>query len=154
MNWIFAEATILRGCHLSEDNLKAFLELSRQALFEYDFDTLSDCFVLPLVVYSPAGVLVVKDQDHFREVSGAYRAALAEHPIAHGRCDILEREPMRNRRTRVTAHWTEMDSKHTPLVTSTIRYFLLMPKPDFWMIEMLEYLEIPIPIETAERIIH
>jgi len=130
------------------------LQETRQAFFDGDLEVLAKYFVWPLVVYSPAGVLVVKDQDQFQIVSGQFREALAEHPITHGTCVILKRDPMRNRRTRVTAHWTELDAEDTPLVTSTIRYFLLMPKPHFWMIEMLEYLEIPIPIEIAERIVH
>ena len=139
---------------MSTDNLISFLEETRKALFENDFEALSKYIIMPLVVYSPAGVLVVKDLEHFLAVSSSYREALAVHAITHGKCTILERDPMRNRRTRVTAHWTELDAEDTPLVTSTIRYFIWMPKPDRWMIEMLEYLEIPIPIEAVERIIH
>ena len=139
---------------MTTDNLKSFLEKTRQALFDSDFDALAQNCVMPLVVYSPAGVLVIKDRDHFLAVSSAYRAALADHPITQGKCDIISLDPMRNRRTRVTAHWTEMDANSTPLVSSKIRYFLLMPRPELWMIEMLEYLEMPIPLETAERIIH
>ena len=139
---------------MSADSLQSFLERTRQALFDNDFDALAQYCIMPLVVYSPAGVLVIKDRDHFLAVSSAYRAALAAHPITQAKCVIINRDPMRNRRTRVTAHWTEMDAKSTPLVSSTIRYFLLKPEPGHWMIEMLEYLEMPIPIETAERIIH
>ncbi|MGI9395187.1 MAG: hypothetical protein ACR2OY_11120 [Boseongicola sp.] len=139
---------------MTTDNLKPFLHETREALFDGDLDALAQNCVLPLVVYSPAGVLVIKDREHFLAVSEAYRQALAEHPITQGSCVIVSLDPMRNRRTRVTAHWTDMDSNNTPLVSSTIRYFLLMPSPNVWKIEMLEYLEIPIPIETAERIIH
>ncbi len=139
---------------LTEDNLKMFLEQTRQAFFDGDLEALAKYFVWPLVVYSPAGVLVVKDQEQFRIVSGQYLAALAEYSIVGGNCVIPNREPMRNRRTQVTAHWTELAADGSPVVTSTIRYFLLMPEEGLWRIEMLEYLEIPIPLETAERIVH
>jgi len=131
-----------------------FLGQTRQAFFNGDMEALAKYFVWPLVVYSPAGVLVVKDQDQFLIVSGQFLAALEEYAIVSGTCVILKREPMRNRRTRVTAHWTELTADGLPVVTSTIRYFLLMPEEGLWRIEMMEYLEIPIPIETAERIVH
>ena len=145
---------IRKGYFLTEDNLKAFLEQTRQAFFDGDLEALAKYFVWPLVVYSPAGVLVVKDQEQFLIVSGQYLAALVEHAIERGTCVILKREPMRNRRTRVTAHWTELTADGSPVVTSTIRYFLLMPADGLWRIEMMDYLEIPLPIETVERIIH
>ncbi|MEK6216944.1 MAG: hypothetical protein N2B03_06955 [Boseongicola sp.] len=96
----------------------------------------------------------MKDQDQFLVVSGQFLAALAEYAIESGTCVILKREPICNRRTRVTAHWTELTADGSPVVTSTIRYFLLITSDNLWRIEMMEYLEIPIPIETAERIIH
>jgi hypothetical protein len=139
---------------LTEDNISPYLEQTRQALFDGDLEALAKYFVWPLVVYSPAGVLVVKDQDQFLSVSSQYLAALTEHAIDRGTCVILNQEPMQNRRTRVTAHWTELTADGSPVVTSTIRYFLLLPEDGLWRIEMLEYLEIPIPIETVERIIH
>ncbi len=139
---------------MTEESIKPFLERTREAFFGGDLKALAEYFVWPLVVYSPVGVLVIKDQDQFVAVSGQFLAALAEYSIASGTCVILEREPMRNRRTRVTVHWTELTADGSPVATSTIRYFLLMPEEGIWRIEMMEYLEIPIPIETAERIVH
>jgi hypothetical protein len=60
---------------LAEVNLKAFLQQTRQAFFDGDLEALSKYFIWPLVVYSPAGVLVVKDQAQFLIVSGQYLAA-------------------------------------------------------------------------------
>ena len=137
-----------------DETLLQFLKGVRNALFNEDFDTLSQFCVLPLVVYSAAGVATIKDHEELKSVADRYRQVLSAYPITHGDCRIVQRDPPVNQRCRVTARWNEYSADNTLQTSSLVRYFLIEIKPGDWLIEMLEYLEMAVSIEDAERILH
>ncbi|MEO9823786.1 MAG: hypothetical protein ABJF50_05115 [Paracoccaceae bacterium] len=137
-----------------DDTLMQFLKGVRNALFTEDFDTLSQFCVVPLVVYSAAGVVTIKDREELKSMADQYRQLLSAYPITHGDCRVVQRDQSVNHRFRVTARWNEYSEDNTLQTSSLVRYFLIETAPDTWLIEMLEYLEMAVSIEDAERIIH
>ena len=131
-----------------------FLKGVRNALFTEDFDTLSQFCVVPLVVYSAAGVVTIKDRDELKCMADRYRQLLSAYPITHGDCRIVQRDQPVNQRCRVTARWDEFSEDNTLQTSSLVRYFLIETAPDVWLIEMLEYLEMAVSLEDVQRIIH
>ena len=137
-----------------DDALKKFLKTVRNALFNEDFETLTHHCVVPLVVYSAAGVVTIKDREELTRLAIRFRKALSAFPITHGMCQIVQRGPVVNNRFHVTARWDEFGEDEALLTSSLVRYFLIVSSPDVWMIEMLEYLEMPVSLEDAEHILH
>lgn len=109
---------------------------------------------MPLVVYSAAGVVTLKDRDALATLADRYRQVFVNLPITHGECRIVQHDATVNQRLRVTARWDEFGADNAPLTSSLVRYFLIEKGPNVWLIEMLEYLEMAVSIEDAERIIH
>ncbi|NNE87843.1 MAG: hypothetical protein HKN27_07180 [Silicimonas sp.] len=136
------------------DPLKNFLKEVRDAFFVEDYDALSRHCALPLVVYSAAGVVAIKDHDEIKLFADRYHQILSAFPITRSECRIVQRDPAVNQRMRVTARWDEFGEDNTPLTSSLVRYFLYEKEPNVWLIEMLEYLEMAVSMEDAERIIH
>ncbi len=137
-----------------DEPLKEFLRSVRNAFFNGDFETLSCFCAMPLVVYSSAGVVTLKDREALAGLADRYRQILSSFPISHGACRIVQHDPVVNRRLRVTARWDEFAKDNTPLTSSLVRYFLIETGQSEWQIEMLEYLEMAVSIEDAQRIIH
>lgn len=109
---------------------------------------------MPLVVYSAAGVVTLKDNEALTRIANRYREVLNSFPITHGECRIVQHDHTINHRLRVTARWDEFGADNTPLTSSLVRYFLVEKGPNEWLIEMLEYIEMAVSLEDAERIIH
>jgi hypothetical protein len=143
-----------QGIIVLDDPLKCFLQEVRDAFFKEDYHALSRHCAVPLVVYSTAGVVAIKDHEEIRLLANRYRQLLSAFPITHGVCRIVQRDPTVNQRLRVTARWDEFSADNTPQTSSLVRYFLYEKSPGVWLIEMLEYLEMAVTVEDAERIIH
>lgn len=137
-----------------DEPLTEFLRSVRFAFFEEDFETLSRFCAMPLVVYSSAGVVTIKDKDALSDLAHRYRQVFSTYPISHGACRIVQHDPVVNRRLRVTARWDEFAADNTPLTSSLVRYFLIETGTNDWQIEMLEYLEMAVSIEDVQRILH
>jgi hypothetical protein len=144
----------MQGACVLDDPLKDFLKSVRNAFFERDFDALSRFCAKPLVVYSAAGVVTLKDRNALVALADRYRQLLASHPITHGDCRIVQHDQTVNKRLRVTARWDEFGADNAPLTSSLVRYFLVETGPNAWLIEMMEYLEMAVSLEDAERILH
>ena len=145
---------MLAGEKVSEQELKCFLLAVQEAFLALDFDVLRSKFLLPLVVYSAAGVLLIKDKAGFRDHAGRYLDALLANGVRMSDCQIVEIDALNNRRFRSTVRWTDFRSSGEPVSRSLIRYFMIEDTADVWKIEMMEYVELPISISEAERIIH
>lgn len=139
---------------VSETELKEFLLEVQKMFLDHDIEALQTRFVLPLVVYSAAGVLVLKDADGFLDHAERYLQALLAQDVAMSECVIKDIDPLNNRRFRTTVRWTDMRESGQPVTRSLVRYFLIAESDGCWKIEMLEFLELPIPVSQAERIIH
>lgn len=136
-----------------EDELREFFTRMRAALFAGDLGTLLKRIELPLVIYTPAGVTVLQTTEEVTASITAYRQTLIGMGIVAGECRVIEHSEIANSRFWVTAEFAERDDAGDLLTTSVARYFLV-ESDDLWKFEMLEYSEIPIPLEDVERIIH
>ncbi len=136
-----------------QDEIRAFLASIQSAFYAGDLHALLGHFQFPLVVYTAAGVAVLRDGDQFEAMAQDYLSALKALSITHGRQSILTRDPMINGRQRITVRNVDLNALDEPVTGSTVRYFLLRTS-DAYMVEMLEYLEMPLPVPDVEKILH
>lgn len=142
-----------KGTAVIQDDLKSFLSGIQAAFFAGDMHALFQSFQIPLVVYSAAGVVVLRNEAEFERLAQDYLDAIKALSVTQGRQTILERDTMVHNRQRVTVRSVEMDAAGTPVTSSTIRYFVVKSE-DGYAVEMLEYLEMPLPVSDVEKIIH
>ncbi len=133
--------------------LTDFLKSAQSAFHAGDVDTLLGCFRLPLVIYSAAGVVLLRNREEFVRMVEDYRKALASMNVSRGRQSVLAIDPPVNKRLRVTVRTVDEDENGVAITGSTIRYFLLQTETGL-IVEMLEYLEAPLPISDIEKIVH
>ena len=133
--------------------LTAFLKGAQKAFYAGDAETLLGYFRLPLVIYSAAGVVLLRDRDEFVRMVKDYRNALASMSVSKGRQTVLAMDSLVNNRTRVTVRTVDEDETGVAVTGSTVRYFLLQTETGL-IIEMMEYLEAPMSISDIEKIVH
>ena len=148
-----ADGVLRRGGRLLKDQLHSFLAEMQIAFVEGRFQEIAANFVFPLVVYTPVGVTLIRNPDQFAQVSSLYRDAIIALDVASSDIRIEECDQPRNRRFRVTARFTDFNAEGTHVTGSLIRYFMIEDSDSF-KVEMMEYLELPIPISDVERIVH
>lgn len=142
-----------KGKAVIQDELKAFLANLQNAFYTGDLHALYEYMQLPLVVYTAAGVVVLRDEAEFEHMAQDYLTAMQALSVTHGLQTILTREPMVHNRQRVTVRSVELNAKEETVTSSTIRYFVLKTETGY-VVEMMEYLEIPLPVSDVEKIIH
>ena len=138
---------------MTRDELTECLNEVHRAFYTGDVDALAELMCLPLVVYSAVGVVVLRSLDEFARMVEDYRAALIAMKVVDGRQTILSRDPPTNNRMRATVRTVDMDETGKPVTGSTVRYFFVETDKGL-AIEMIEYLEMPLPISDAEKIVH
>lgn len=142
-----------KGTALIQDKLEAFLADLQSAFMAGNLVSLQRYFQIPLVVYSAAGVTVLRDKAEFEKMTQDYMTALGTLSIAQARQTILSRDPVVNNRQRVTVRNVDSNEAGESVTSSTIRYFLVLGEQGY-SVEMLEYLEAPLPISDVEKIVH
>ena len=138
---------------MSQDELKAFLSNIQAAFFAGDLETVRQSFQFPLVVYTAAGVTVLRDESEFLRLAQDYLEAQKGRSMVQGSQTILTRDPLVHKRQRVTVRSIIMDAKGTPVASSTVRYFVVKTDQSY-AVEMMEFLESPLPFSDIEKIIH
>lgn len=136
-----------------QDELKAFLSHLQSLFLAGDSKSLLTYFELPLVVYTAAGVTVLRNETEFERLAQDYMTALRERQVSDGRQTILSRDSVVNNRQRVTVRTIDLSGSGRPVTSSTVRYFLVLNERSY-SVEMLEYIEAPLPISDVEKIIH
>lgn len=142
-----------KGGRLPTEKLHAFLADLQAAFLQGRFEDVAACYVFPLVVYTPAGIMLIRDFEQFGEVTARYREAIMALNVTSADLLIEESDQPYNHRLRATTRVTDFNADGTPVTGSLIRYFLI-EDGDSFKIEMMEYLELPLPISDVERIIH
>lgn len=99
----------------------------------------------PLIVYSPAGVVVVQSVQDIVHRTTMYRDALLALSTANGNFEILSQDTVVNNRLRVTLRSTYSTATGEETSSSVSRYFLVQTDQAY-VIEMIEYLEFPLPL--------
>ena len=138
---------------MERDELLEFLVEIQDAFYQRDLEFLLKRFSLPLVIYSAAGVTLVRDKAELERLTDDYRAALNAMSATHGTLTIRDQEQIMNNRLRVTIRAEDLDANDKPVTGALVRYFLFKDDTSY-VVEMLEYLEAPIPIEQIEDIVH
>ena len=118
-----------------------------------DLETLKSCFAVPLVVYSKAGVVVVREEAELERVVTRYRQALTENRVVSAGIRIQSRETPSDGRMRVLCRTFGYDAEGKAVSTSVVRYFLLQ-RTDRLEVEMIEYISSPLSLEDVEKIVH
>lgn len=139
---------------VSEEELRRFLLLAQEMFLGRDIDSLSMRFVLPFVVYSAAGILVIKDAAGFRDHTSRYLSALHAENIKMSECSIADIILVSDQRFHATVRWTDFGEDGQLCSSSLIRYFMIEDGGGQWKIEMMEFVEMPITLSQAERVIH
>ncbi|MEM8803103.1 MAG: hypothetical protein AAGF55_11260 [Pseudomonadota bacterium] len=101
----------------------------------------------PLVIYSPAGVVVSQNPDDIMRRASRYREALFALSTESGAFEILSQGEVVNNRMRVTLRATYATASGFETASSVSRYFLLENEQSF-LVEMIEYLEVPSSMEN------
>ena len=135
------------------DRLRSFLESLQGSFLAGELDELLMYFTLPVVIYSVAGVTVLRDEAEFLHTARQYHAALVAKAVASSVIEIIERDHAVHNRSRVTVRIVDMDCRGNRVTTSLIRYYLIHTETSY-RVEMLEYLEAPLSSDEIERIIH
>ena len=138
---------------MKQDEIEHFLDEMNDAFYAGDTSRLMSYFCLPLVVYSVAGVVVMREQEEFLMMATSYHQALQAKSVVDRRMTILSLDEPLNNRIRVTVRIVDLNDEGTPVTGSTVRYFLVA-NPGGFAVEMLEYIEAPLPISDIEQIIH
>ncbi len=138
---------------MAEDRLKSFLVAFQNAFDEGRFSDIADFFTLPLVIYTVAGVTVVRNAEQLVSLTEQYHEAIGALEIASTTFQVQHRDLPYNRRLRATVRFTDLGEDGRVVTGSLIRYFLV-EEGDRYKIEMLEYLEVPLPLSEVERIVH
>ena len=138
---------------MSKNELQSVLNTIQDAFYARDLETLFGYFTLPLVIYSAAGVALVRNEAEFERMTDDYRAALQALSATHGALTIESQDEAVNNRMRVTIRTRDLDQNEKQVTGSRVRYFLFMG-PEGYSVEMLEYLEMPLPLADVEDIVH
>ena len=139
---------------VSEEGLTKFLLQVQEMFLGRDLDALSTRFVLPFVVYSAAGILLIKDEESFRDHTSRYLYALHAENIGKSECAIRDIVLVSDQRFHASVRWMAFAEDGQLMSSSLIRYFMIEDGSGRWKIEMMEFVELPITLSQAERVIH
>ena len=135
------------------DRLYSFLRSIQDSFLVGELEAVLEHVTLPLVIYSVAGVTVLRSKCEFLQIAEQYHAAIVARGVVSSEIEILEQESAPGGRIRLTARFLDKNALGQVVTSSLIRYFLAQTDSRF-CIEMMEYLEAPLPRDEIERIVH
>ncbi|MEM6387015.1 MAG: hypothetical protein AAF718_12355 [Pseudomonadota bacterium] len=138
---------------MSKDKLNLFLNTLRENFLRENWDAACAAFNLPLVIYSDAGVVVLRREEQLLSMLCQYRKALGKTEVAARTLEVEHRDVPTNQRLRATVRFTDFGENGQKIRHSLIRYFLLEGQGSY-KIEMVEFIETSLPMEDVQRIIH
>ena len=141
------------GVRLSDEVLRESFGAIQDAFRTGRLDDLMEFFVIPLVIYSSAGVTLVRDREQLLSMTEQYRETIRPLEIVTTEFQIEHRDAPFNSRFRTTVRFAEFREDGKMVTSSLIRYFLI-DRAGSYKIEMIEYLELPIALSEVERIVH
>ncbi len=134
-------------------NLEQFLKELQNEFLSGALDAVVQRFCRPLVVYTIAGVTVLRNHEEIRKQAEQYREAILALSVATSTVKIVSQEVVKNNRLRATARIIDFDADGREVTGSLIRYFLIKTANSY-EIEMIEYLEAPLSTAEIERLVH
>ncbi|MEM7724469.1 MAG: hypothetical protein AAF376_19165 [Pseudomonadota bacterium] len=137
----------------SDGVLQGYFEALQDVFHARNVSEIPEFFVFPLVIYTPVGVTLVRDTEHFQSIVDQYRQALGARGVAQTALQVERKSVLSNQRMQAVVRYTDL-SEDGEVIASTVALYFLMKRNDTYKIEMLEYLELPLPLEAVERIVH
>ncbi|MEM7718695.1 MAG: hypothetical protein AAF222_05785 [Pseudomonadota bacterium] len=138
---------------MEKDSVRTFVSALQLAFLGRDWVSFATFFKLPLVVYSAAGVFVLRTKSQLLTVGGDYRDTMGTMDVTSAQVEIENIEPMSNGRFRATVRVKDFTEDGKEVTGSLVRYFLVQTDGSY-QVEMLEYLETAIPLSDMKRILH
>lgn len=138
---------------MTKGDLNAFLTALQAAFLDGDWENVLSKFKIPFVIYSEAGVSLIRDAAHLSDVLQQYREALGQTGVASTALDVEHRDSPSDQRLRATVRITDFGEDGDEIRHSLIRYFLVV-EGDSYKIEMLEYLKSSLSLSDIQRIVH
>ncbi len=138
---------------MKNDRLYRFFDGLMEAFLNERQEEFQRHFVFPVVVYSVAGVTLIRDPEELLRITGLYRDALRKTAMVATNFDIEKQDQPKNNRMRVTLSFSDNGPEGERYTGSVIRYFL-HDGPSGYKIEMMEYLEVVLGVSELERIVH
>lgn len=135
------------------NELSAFLEDIQAEFLAGRLDELTKKLAVPFVLYSVAGVAVLRTREDVLDQVTTLHSALMDLAVVSSKVTVVSHEPVKNNRLRATVRSTHYGVDGAVITGSLIRYFLRVRDKGF-TIEMVEYLEAPFPTEDIERLVH
>ncbi|MCG6884396.1 MAG: hypothetical protein LJE62_11650 [Silicimonas sp.] len=133
--------------------LDSFFADLQSAMVDGDMELLASHFVFPMVIYTVAGVSVLREDSDLLKVVREYRQSLKALGVAQSKLCVQQSDILVNHRRRATVRITEMNAEGGAITGSLIRYFLV-ESDGRYRIEMMEILEAALPTPEVERILH
>ncbi len=138
---------------MDDDRLIQFFDGLQNAFLEGRFEDVQDHFVLPVVIYSVAGVTLARNTHELAALVRDFRSALATLNVSTTTFELSRHDMPKNGRMRVTVSFSDFDEDGVQVTGSVVRYFLL-EKDGAQKIEMMEYLKEPLSPSVVEQIVH
>ncbi len=138
---------------MEEEKLIQFFDGLQKAFLDGRFEDVERHFVVPLVVYSVAGVTLVRDSGEFAVLLRDFWNALTGLNVSSSKFELSQYDQPKNGRMRVTVTFSDFDADGTQVTGSEVRYFLL-ESDDGLKVEMIEYLREPFSPSVVENIVH
>lgn len=138
---------------MTGDVLQDYFEGLQDAFHGQGVRTAPDFFAFPLVIYTPVGVTLVRDTQQFRGIVSQYRNALSMRGVAATELHVEGQVTLSEHRLRATVRYTDI-GEDGGVIASTVAQYFLMRHGDSYRVEMLEYLELPLPHSEVKRIVH
>ena len=138
---------------MSQEKVREFLEQLQIDFSEGRLEQICARMKLPLVIYTVAGATLLRTQDELETMTGQFLAAVQASNQIFTSVEIISMETPQPGRVRATARSIGNDAEGRSILPALIRYFLIADG-DTYLVEMLEYLEAPLPPEEIQRILH
>ena len=138
---------------MEQESFIEFLNRLQDTFLEGRVEEITSFVTMPLVIYTVAGVTVLRTPEELTAIAEQYRAAIVGLSVTNSQIEIVEWTASVNQRVRATARAVNFDSAGRLVTSSLIRYFVVLADSGC-RIEMIEYLEAPLPPEEVERLVH
>ena len=138
---------------MAHDELDGFLSRLYATFMAMDIEALAEFFSNPLVIYTKAGLRVVRDTAGLEVFVRRYHEELAVLMVTSGELRIESRETPHDGRMRVLVRTFGYDAEGRSVSTTLLRFFVVQ-SPAGFKVEMIEYISSPLSLATVEKIVH
>ena len=138
---------------MDREALDDFFVRAGEAFWTGDMGIFAPFLRLPLAVYTPLGLTLIKDRSALDQMFTLYKGVLDTYRIVIGVPTVIEFAPYGEHRIKAVVQFDDYDAEGRRVTGSLCRYFLDRAKDDC-VIEMVEFLYLAVTDDEAKRILH